>query len=48
MCQTREIPRFADMLGCMCGCCGCGCLPEPKKGAKIQKPEVQKPEKSKK
>ena len=22
--------------------CGCGCLPEPKKGAKIQKPEVQK------
>jgi hypothetical protein len=27
--------------------CGCGCLPEPKKGAKIQKSEVQKPEKSK-
>ena len=28
--------------------CGCGCLPEPKKGPKMQKPEVQKPEKSKK
>ena len=27
MCQTREIPRFADMPGCMCGCCGCGCGP---------------------
>jgi hypothetical protein len=27
--------------------CGCGCLPEPKKGAKIQKIGVQKPEKSK-
>jgi hypothetical protein len=27
--------------------CGCGCLPKPKKGAKIQKPEVQNPEKSK-
>ena len=27
--------------------CGFGCLPEPKKGTKIQKQEVQKPEKSK-
>ena len=27
--------------------CGCGCLPELKKGAKVQKPEVKKPEKSK-
>jgi hypothetical protein len=27
MCQTREIPRFAGMSGCMCGCCGCGCGP---------------------
>lgn len=24
----------------------CGCLPEPKKGAKTQKPEVKKPERS--
>jgi hypothetical protein len=22
--------------------CGCGCLPEPKKGAKTSKPEVKK------
>jgi hypothetical protein len=26
--------------------CGCGCLPEPKKGAKTQKLEVKKPERS--
>jgi hypothetical protein len=26
--------------------CGCGRLPEPKKGAKTQKPEVKKPERS--
>lgn len=26
--------------------CGCGCLPEPKKDAEIQKPEVQNTEKS--
>jgi hypothetical protein len=29
------------------GNCGCGCLPEPKKGSKISKPEVQKSEKPK-
>ncbi len=26
--------------------CGCGCLPEPKKDVKTQKPEVKKSEKS--
>ena len=26
--------------------CGCGCLPEPKKGSKTTKPEVKKPDKS--
>ncbi len=27
--------------------CGCGCLPEPKKGSKTSKPEVKKSEKPK-
>ncbi len=27
--------------------CGCGCLPEPKKGSKTSKPEVKKFEKPK-
>ena len=27
--------------------CGCGCLPELKKGSKLSKPEVKKPEKPK-
>ena len=27
--------------------CGCGCLPEPKKGAEVQKLEVKKSEKPK-
>ncbi len=27
--------------------CGCGCLPEPKKGAKTSKPEVKNSEKAK-
>jgi hypothetical protein len=27
--------------------CGCGCLPEPKKGSKTAKPEVKKSEKPK-
>jgi hypothetical protein len=26
--------------------CGCGCLPEPKKGSKTSKPEAEKCEKS--
>ena len=28
--------------------CGCGCLPEPKKGSKASKPEVKTSEKPKK
>ncbi len=27
--------------------CGCGCLPEPKKGSKTSKPEAKKSEKPK-
>jgi len=27
--------------------CGCGCLPEPKKGSKTAKPEVKKSKKAK-
>ena len=27
--------------------CGCGCLPEPKKGSKTSKPEVKESEKPK-
>lgn len=27
--------------------CGCGCLPEPKKGSEIPKPKVKKSEKPK-
>ncbi len=27
--------------------CGCGCLPETKKGSKTSKPEIKKPEKPK-
>jgi hypothetical protein len=30
---------MADKKNCNCGC---GCLPEPQKGAKIQKPEKSK------
>ncbi len=26
--------------------CGCGCMPEPKKGSETSKPEAQKPEKA--
>ena len=42
--SSKEVIEMSDKKDSNCGG---GCLPEAKKGAKIQKPEVKKSEKSK-